>query len=256
MIKLLKLSETMRRVFGALLLVPVVFALWYDQKIGGLALCFLAVLMGLEVKRLTELPNVLGYLLVGLIVIQSVPHWVIARPPVFVIGIVFLISLLVLVYTNHLVALFVGSLSLCLGYAALLLSQPSGNILLVALAAIISICDSAAYFVGRRVGGPKLWQRISPKKTLSGSVGGLIGAMFLTFLLSDVFAFANKSETLVIGLVLGVLAQAGDLFESSVKRRLNVKDSGSILPGHGGMLDRFDGYVFVVPVIYFYLFGI
>ena len=59
-----------------------------------------------------------------------------------------------------------------------------------------------------------------------------------------------------MGLVLGALAQAGDLFESSVKRSLNVKDSGSILPGHGGMLDRFDGYIFVVPVIYFYLFGI
>ena len=91
---------------------------------------------------------------------------------------------------------------------------------------------------------------------MSGSVGGLIGAMVLTFFLSDVFAFASKSEALVMGLVLGVLAQAGDLFESSVKRSLNVKDSGSILPGHGGMLDRFDGYIFVVPVIYLYLFGI
>ena len=253
--KLRKLSGTMRRVFGAMLLVPVVFAVWYDQKYGGLALCFLAVLMGLEVKRLTALPTVLGYLLVGLIVIQSVPHWIIVRPPIFVIGIVLLLILLVWVYTNHLVALFVGSLSLCLGYAGFLLSQPSGNILLVALAAIISICDSAAYFVGRRFGGPKLWQQISPKKTLSGSVGGLIGAMVLTFFLSDVFAFASKSEALVIGLVLGVLAQAGDLFESSVKRSLNVKDSGSILPGHGGVLDRFDGYIFAVPVIYFYLFG-
>ena len=254
--KLLKSSETMRRAFGALLLVPVVFAVWYDQKFGGLAMSFLAVFMGLEVKRLTKLPTVLGYLLVGLIVVQSVPHWIIVRPPVFVIGIVLLLSVLVLVYTNYLVALFVGSLSLCLGYAGFLLSQPSGNILLVALAAIVSICDSAAYFVGRRVGGPKLWQQISPKKTLSGSVAGLIGAMILTVLLSDIFAFANKSEALVMGLVLGVLAQAGDLFESSVKRSLNVKDSGSILPGHGGMLDRFDGYVFVVPVIYFYLFGI
>ena len=251
----LKLSETMRRVFGALLLVPVVFAVWYDQKLGGLALCFLAALMGLEVKRLTKMPKVLGYLLVGLIVIQSVPHWIIVRPPVFVIGIVFLMSLLVLVYANLLVAFFVWFLSLCLGYAGLLLSQPSGNMLLIALAAIISICDSAAYFVGRSVGGPKLWQQISPKKTLSGSVGGLIGTMVLTFFLSDVFAFASKSEALIMGLVLGVLAQAGDLFESSVKRSLNVKDSGSVLPGHGGMLDRFDGYVFVVPVIYFYLFA-
>ena len=185
--KILKLSETMRRVFGALLLVPVVFAMWYDQNIGGLALCFLAVLMGLEVKRLTKMPTIFGYLLVGLIVIQSVPHWIIARPPVFAIGIVFLLTLLVLIYTNHLIALFVGSLSLCLGYAGFLLSQPSGNILLVALAAIITICDSAAYFVGRHVGGPKLWQVISPKKTLSGSVGGLIGAMFLTFFLKTRF---------------------------------------------------------------------
>ncbi|MDC1383370.1 phosphatidate cytidylyltransferase [Candidatus Puniceispirillum sp.] len=256
MIEPVKLSGTMRRVFGALLLIPVVFVLWYDQQFGGLALCFLAVLMGLEVKRLTAMPTVLGYLLLGLIVVQSVPHWIIARPPVLVVGIVFLLTFLVLVYTNYLVALFVGSLSLCLGYAGFLLSQPSGNILLIALAAIIAMCDSAAYFVGRHVGGPKLWQQVSPKKTVSGSVGGLIGAMVLTIFLSDVFTFASLGEALIVGLVIGVLAQAGDLFESAVKRHLKVKDSGSILPGHGGMLDRFDGYVFAVPAIYFYLFGI
>ena len=79
--------------------------------------------------------------------------------------------------------------------------------------------------------------------------------MVLAVFLSEVFAFASQLEALIVGLFIGVLAQAGDLLESAVKRYLNVKDSGSILPGHGGMLDRFDGYLFVVPVMYFHLFG-
>ena len=154
------------------------------------------------------------------------------------------------------VATFVGLLSLCIGYAGLLLSQPIGNVILLALGAIVTGCDSAAYFVGRRFGGPKLWPQFSPNKTISGSIGGLVGAMSLTFILADIFTLSSQREALIAGFGLGVLSQAGDLFESAIKRSLNVKDSGSILPGHGGMLDRFDGYLLVVPAIYLYLFGI
>ena len=121
---------------------------------------------------------------------------------------------------------------------------------------IIAACDIAAYFVGRAIGGPKLWWKVSPNKTISGGMGGLLAAIVVTLLLADVFSIANERDALILGLGLGILAQAGDLLESGVKRQLNVKDSGSILPGHGGMLDRFDGYILVVPAIYLYLFGI
>ena len=141
-------------------------------------------------------------------------------------------------------------------YASLLLFQPSGHIMLVALAAIVAACDSAAYFVGRRVEGRNYGRKLSPNKTISGSIGGLVAAIGLTYVLADVIGLADQLEALILGLGIGILAQAGDLLESAIKRQLNVKDSGSILPGHGGMLDRFDGYILVIPAFYLYLFEI
>ena len=126
--------------------------------------------------------------------------------------------------------------------------------MLVALAAIIAACDSAAYFVGRSIGGPKLWPQVSPTKPFLVAIAGLIAAIGITLLLADVIGFADQLDALILGLGLGILAQAGDLLESAIKRRLNVKDSGSILPGHGGMLDRFDGYILAIPAFYLYLF--
>lgn len=252
-----KPSATIRRVFGVILLLPVVFAVWYDQRTGGLVVMFLALFMSLETKRITNMPPITGYLVSGLIMAQSIPYWVIDRPMAYIHGSALLVGLLVLVYTKKIiVALFTGLLSLCLGYASLLLLQPSGHIMLVALAAIIAASDSAAYFVGRRVEGPKLWPQVSPKKTISGSIGGLFAAIVLTVALADVIGLTDQLDGLILGLGFGILAQAGDLMESAVKRRLNVKDSGSILPGHGGMLDRFDGYLFVIPTFYLYFFYI
>jgi len=252
-----KQSVTTRRVFGAIILLPVVFAVWFDQKIGGFMVMFLAVFMTLEVKRLTNMPPITGFIFFGLIMAQSMPHWVINRPVALIYLFALLVAIMVLIHTKKIVVtLFTALLSLCFGYASLMLLQPAGHIMLVALAAIIAGCDSAAYFVGRMVGGPKLWPQVSPGKTMSGSIGGLVAAMGLTFVLADVIGLADEIQALILGLVLGILAQAGDLLESAIKRRLNVKDSGSILPGHGGMLDRFDGYILAVPAFYLYLFEI
>ena len=250
-------SVTIRRVFGAILLLPVVFAVWYDQRIGGLMVMFLALLMTLEIKRLTNMTATNGFLIFGLIMAQSIPYWVIDRPVALIYVFALLVATLVLLHTKKIImALFTGLLSLCFGYASLLLLEPSGHIMLVALAAIIAACDSAAYFVGRRVGGPKLWPQVSPSKTVSGSIGGLVAAIGLTFVLAGVIGLDDDLDALILGLGLGILAQTGDLFESAMKRRLNVKDSGSILPGHGGMLDRFDGYILATPAFYLYLFWI
>ena len=255
--ELSKPSVTIHRVFGAILLLPVVFVVWYDQKIGGLMVMVLALFMSLEAKRIINMPPITGYLVVGLIMAQSIPHWVIDRPVAVIYGGALLVATMVLVHTKkNIVALFTGLLSLCFGYASLLLLQPSGHIMLVALAAIIAACDSAAYFVGRRVGGPKLWPQVSPGKTVSGSIAGLIAAIGITLILADVIGFADQLDALILGLGLGILAQAGDLLESAIKRWSNIKDSGSILPGHGGMLDRFDGYILAIPAFYLYLFEI
>ena len=106
--------------------------------------------------------------------------------------------------------------------------------------------DSFAYFAGRSIGGPKLAPRISPSKTWSGLAGGVIGAGVMGALAA--YWFDLGSPFLYIGAPMGVIAQAGDLYESWLKRRAGVKDSGTLLPGHGGALDRLDGFLPVVLV--------
>jgi phosphatidate cytidylyltransferase len=104
--------------------------------------------------------------------------------------------------------------------------------------------DSFAYFAGRGIGGPKLAPRISPSKTWAGLVGGIAGAELVGALAAHWLGLG--APFLYIGGFMGLLGQAGDLFESWLKRRAGVKDSGSILPGHGGALDRLDGFLPVV----------
>ena len=106
--------------------------------------------------------------------------------------------------------------------------------------------DIFAYFAGRSIGGPKLAPRISPAKTWSGLAGGVLGAALFGWLTAHWFELG--SPFLYLGGPMGVLAQAGDLYESWLKRRAGVKDSGTILPGHGGVLDRLDGFLPVVVV--------
>ena len=260
MTDLTKSSGTLRRVYGALLLVPVVALVWFDQMAAGVIFVCLGCLMGLEVKRITGLPFFAGLMVLALITVQSAPHWMIGISSTMNVGLTLLVAGLIAafivgVFRNRLAGLFVGLLCLCLASGGLLLSQPSGHIMLVALAAIIAACDSAAYFVGRRLGGPKLWPRVSPNKTISGSIGGLVAAMAVTALVASIFGIDDLTGALFLGLLIGGLSQAGDLTESAVKRQLDVKDSGSILPGHGGLLDRFDGYIFVIPAVYLYIFG-
>ncbi len=115
--------------------------------------------------------------------------------------------------------------------------------------------DSFAYLAGRALGGPRLAPRISPGKTWSGSVGGLLGAMLVGAVLAMLLPVPRGAglasaagRGLFAGLLLGVVSQAGDLAESAFKRRSGVKDSGRLIPGHGGLLDRFDGLLAAAPV--------
>lgn len=106
--------------------------------------------------------------------------------------------------------------------------------------------DICAYFAGRSIGGPKLAPKLSPKKTWSGLAGGMLGAGLVGWFAASYFDLGNPF--LYIGAPMGLLAQGGDLYESWVKRRAGVKDSGTILPGHGGVLDRLDGLLPVLVV--------
>jgi phosphatidate cytidylyltransferase len=121
--------------------------------------------------------------------------------------------------------------------------------LVVMLLILIAAADTFAYFTGRHFGGPKLAPRISPGKTLSGAAGGLIGAMVLTAL--SAAALPDSPFTpltgALLGLGLGMISIAGDLFISLLKRQRALKDTSALLPGHGGILDRFDSLVAALP---------
>lgn len=111
--------------------------------------------------------------------------------------------------------------------------------------------DSAAYFVGKKYGKTKLYSLISPKKTYEGATGGLLAGILIAFFFKILFFRAMPwLAVFFIPVLVGVVSQIGDLCESFLKRAYGKKDSGSILPGHGGFLDRFDGVVFSAPVMY------
>jgi phosphatidate cytidylyltransferase len=122
---------------------------------------------------------------------------------------------------------------------------------------VVWASDVGAYVAGRRFGGPKLWPAVSPNKTWSGAVGGLVAAILTG--LATALAFTPRASVLavvVVAVLLGVASQAGDMLESAIKRRFHVKDSSSLIPGHGGLLDRLDGVLAAAPVAALISFGL
>jgi phosphatidate cytidylyltransferase len=129
-----------------------------------------------------------------------------------------------------------------------------GGYTIVSIFASIWMCDTAAYFGGSIFGRHALFERVSPKKTWEGSAFGFIAAL-LTMIIAraTVLDYLRLQDALVIGGIVGVFGQLGDLVESRFKRDAGVKDSSSLIPGHGGVYDRFDSLVFVAPIVYLYI---
>lgn len=129
-----------------------------------------------------------------------------------------------------------------------------GGLLIIALFVTIWICDSAAFFLGTAFGKHKLFPRVSPKKSWEGAIAGFIFSILTMiaahFILLD---FLSLVDSFIIGTIVGTVGQIGDLIESLIKRDANVKDSSALIPGHGGVFDRFDSLLFSAPVVYVYL---
>jgi phosphatidate cytidylyltransferase len=127
------------------------------------------------------------------------------------------------------------------------LDQTYGFVALMLVLLVVWVTDIGGYFAGRGIGGPKLWPRVSPKKTWAGAVGGFAASLVIAAGFAAL-GLGKAGSLLLLGAVLSIASQLGDLFESAVKRRFGVKDSSHIIPGHGGLLDRLDGFVAAVVV--------
>jgi phosphatidate cytidylyltransferase len=119
----------------------------------------------------------------------------------------------------------------------------AGFLAMIFLFAIVWATDIVAYFVGRAIGGPKLMPQVSPKKTWSGALGGTVAAVLAALAMAKAAALTGWFAIAMLAIILSVVAQGGDLFESFLKRRFGAKDSSHLIPGHGGLMDRLDGFV-------------
>jgi phosphatidate cytidylyltransferase len=147
-----------------------------------------------------------------------------------------------------LMALWVGA---PLAYLGLLEEQPGGTYLVLVAVVGPWISDAGAYFAGRFFGHHKLFPTLSPKKTYEGAIGGLLLSIAAIAPFAHAFLNFNAVGAVLLGVAVSVFSQAGDLFESTLKRLLEIKDLGSVLPGHGGILDRIDSLLFTAPAIYY-----
>jgi phosphatidate cytidylyltransferase len=128
-----------------------------------------------------------------------------------------------------------------------------GSKLLTMFFALVMMTDTGAYYTGRAIGRHKLAPRVSPGKTIEGAIGGFLTAVLTGYICKLIFfREAPLTHALLLGAAIGVVGQIGDLAESMLKRGSGVKDSGNLLPGHGGMLDRIDSILFCAPLVYYY----
>ena len=147
-----------------------------------------------------------------------------------------------------------SSIYVGIGFYFLMETRAAGLVYIFYSLFIIWATDSGAYFIGKAIGKNKLWPEISPNKTVEGSLGGIVCAILVAVLfglLSDKIN-ATVLTLSAITIVLSIFGQIGDLVQSAFKRHFHVKDSGNILPGHGGILDRVDSWLFVFPLLHFF----
>jgi phosphatidate cytidylyltransferase len=129
-----------------------------------------------------------------------------------------------------------------------------GGMLIIALMITIWACDSAAFFIGSAIGKHKLFPRVSPNKSWEGAIAGFIFSVAAMVICKKLFlGFLSVENAAAIGIITGSVGQAGDLIESLIKRDAKVKDSSNLIPGHGGVFDRFDSLFLTAPAVYLYL---
>ena len=262
----------LRRIYSALVFVPLFYLLvrygppvlfsFFVTAVSLLALWeFYGMSFPIQGHRISMIVGV-SLLLVVLIPIQFLEKTgIISLLTVMIFGALILLMMNV-TSGNHLIpphlifpfgALYIG---VGLGHFLLIRNLAEGDLLVFFVILVTWAADTAAYYTGKTMGRRPLAPRLSPKKTVEGFVGGLLGAVFVAGLSHFwFFPFLTLVECVIIGVLLAILGLLGDLAESYFKRNSGVKDSGTLIPGHGGVLDRLDSLLFTGPAFYYsYIF--
>lgn len=253
------------RVLSALVGIPVILlSVWYGGLPLSIVILIIAVMGIIEMYCLwqklsvhTWLP---GSLLGGLLFVGSA-YWI--KGDLFsgavLLTLLVTVCYLVAVYPAFTITDMAATLftpiyaGWLLTHIILLRQLPNGfNIVLLVLVATWST-DTFAYFVGINLGRRKLAPVISPNKSMEGSIGGVAGSILAVLIVGLAGRQLSVLDCVVLGLVIGIIGQVGDLLESAFKRMAGVKDSGRLIPGHGGILDRFDSLYLTAPLVYYYL---
>jgi len=249
------------RVIAALILAPLAIAIAYAGGWLWILLVTLAVI-GLYVEWLTivglarEMPVVVsGIAALAVTGLCLAIGRIDAASGVLAIGLA-AVALLTRERRNWTAAGFFYAAAAEMASVLVRLDSVKGFVALIFVLLIVWVTDIGGYFAGRGIGGPKLWPRVSPKKTWAGAAGGFAASLAVAFGFAA-FDLGKTGALLLLSAVLSVVSQLGDLFESAVKRRFGVKDSSHIIPGHGGLLDRLDGFVaaIIVAAIFGFLRG-
>jgi phosphatidate cytidylyltransferase len=249
------------RVIAALILAPLAIAIAYAGGWLWILLVTLAVI-GLYVEWLTivglarEMPVVVsGIAALAVAGLCLAIGRIDAASGVLAIGLA-AVALLTRERRNWTAAGFFYAAAAEMASVLVRLDSVKGFVALIFVLLIVWVTDIGGYFAGRGIGGPKLWPRVSPKKTWAGAAGGFAASLAVAFGFAA-FDLGKTGALLLLSAVLSVVSQLGDLFESAVKRRFGVKDSSHIIPGHGGLLDRLDGFVaaIIVAAIFGFLRG-
>lgn len=256
-----------QRVITAVIALIIFLPLLY---LGGLSFDILVTLMGIvamseflimKKKLLVSFEAIISFLLMLSILLPV--FWAGFWTQDTLGGSFYLLALVMLVYTvisknrfsfDDAGVLLLGGLYAGLGFRFMMLARAESLWMMLYALLIVWITDSGAYLIGRKIGKNKLAPHISPNKTWEGSIGGSLSAVVIVgaYLYFVQAAFPYSFSTMLLWtLVFSVGGQLGDLIESAFKRHYGVKDSGKILPGHGGILDRFDSLLFVLPLMHF-----
>lgn len=266
----MKMSNTATRILVSIIAIPaIVLACYFGKYYFFVFVLFIGLMSYYEFWAFARKKSANANLVIGLIAVGFIILNVYKNLIEFYLLFVILLLLLTLIelFNNdgsailNLGVTFWGILYFGLFSSALILLREfyfldyiRGGLLIIAILAGIWICDSAAFFVGTALGKHKLFPRVSPNKSWEGAAFGLLFAI-LTMIVSKflILDFLTWMDIVVIGLIVGVIGQIGDLIESLLKRDAGIKDSSKLIPGHGGVFDRFDSLLYTAPAVYIYL---